>query len=129
MKSITEIKVVESDIDVLGHVNNSVYIQYLERARLDWYSQAGAPMAEMLPKSVATVVLKIDIYFAKEARLGDCLTIHTSPIRLGNKSFDFEQFIHNQSDEIITKATVTTVMFDTVERKSIPVIEEISRHF
>ncbi|WP_307197026.1 acyl-CoA thioesterase [Neobacillus niacini] len=125
----TEIRVKNDVIDELGHVNNSIYITYLEQARKEWYSLAGIPIHEMLKKSIGTVVLRLDIFFVKEAREGDILKIRTNPVRMGEKSFIFEQIIFNQAGEIITEATVTNVMFDLTERKSIPVIQEISRQF
>jgi YbgC/YbaW family acyl-CoA thioester hydrolase len=124
---MTELKVKIADIDALGHVNNSVYVSYLEQARCHWFETAGVSVTDMHNRFVSTVVLRLDIFYVKEAKLDDVLTIKTIPVRLGNKSFVFEQVIFNQKGEIITEATVTNVMFDLITRKSIPVINEISQ--
>lgn len=126
---MTELKVKIVDIDALGHVNNSVYVAYLEQARCHWYESAGIPVNEMHNRFVSTVVLRLDIFYVKEAKLDDTLTVRTIPVRLGNTSFVFEQVIFNQKGEIITEATVTNVMFDLITRKSVPVINEISNKF
>jgi YbgC/YbaW family acyl-CoA thioester hydrolase len=129
VETITELIVKQEDIDELGHVNNSVYVSYLEKARSHWYSKAGISFDEMRKRGISTVVLKLEILYIKEALLDEFLRIKTSPVRLGNKSFIFEQIIFNQSGVIISKAAVTNVMFDRTIRKSIPVVEEIARQF
>lgn len=130
MKVSTKLKVREEDIDELGHVNNSVYIKYIEKGRGEWYKEAaGLSFAEMNQKNLGTVVLRIDITFKKEALFGDELTISTKPGNLGTKSFVLKQEIYNQKEELITEAIVTSVMFDPLKRVGIPVIEEIAKNF
>ncbi|MBS4214704.1 MULTISPECIES: acyl-CoA thioesterase [Neobacillus] len=129
METITEIKVEQEAIDELEHVNNSVYVTYLEKARGDWYRDAGISFNEMRKRLVSTVVLKLEILYIQEAKLGEILKVKTSPIRLGNKSFVFQQDIYNQSGKKIVEALVTNVMIDRSVRKSIPVIKEIARFF
>lgn len=44
------------DMDALGHINNIVYFQYFEIARLQWYEQAGfAPLASSLREGMVVV--------------------------------------------------------------------------
>ncbi|PWA11114.1 acyl-CoA thioesterase [Pueribacillus theae] len=129
METTTEIIVKEEDIDELEHVNNSVYVTYLEKGRGDWYREAGFSFEEMKKHQYGTVVVKLNITFIKEAKLRDRLKIKTIPIRLGNTSFDHKQEIYNEQGDMITEAFVTNVMFDRKERKSIPVVKELARHF
>lgn len=124
------IKVNEQHIDDLGHVNNAVYVTFLEQGREAWYKQAAnLSFATMREKGIGTVVVRLDITFHQEALLGERLTIQTKPEKFGTKSFVLKQEIYNTKDELITEATVTSVMFDPQARKSIPVIKEIARHF
>lgn len=129
MKTITEIRVKPEDIDELEHVNNSIYVTYLEKARGDWYSNAGISFNEMRIRLVSTVVLKLEILYIQEAKLGEKLTVETTPIRIGHKSFVFQQDIYNQFNKKIVEARVTNVMIDRKIRKGIPVVEEIARYF
>lgn len=129
METTTEIIVKEADIDGLEHVNHSVYVRYFETARSHWYRSAGFSFEEMRQFNVAIVVLKISVLYKREARLGDVLTIKTVPLRLGNTSFDFKQVIYNEQGEVVTESTNTSVMFDRVKRKGVPVVEQIARHF
>lgn len=127
----TEIKVIvkQEDIDELNHVNNKVYVDYLEKARGDWYDYAGFSFDKMRERNLGTVVLKLNITFLQEATLEEVLTVKTTPMRLGRTSFDLQQEIYNEHGEKITEATVVSVMFDRQKRKSIPVVKEIARHF
>lgn len=129
VETTTEIIVTEADLDALGHVNHSVYVTYLEKGRAQWYRELGLPLEEMLKRETGTVVLKLEIVYVKEARLGETINIQTIPVRVGDKSFVLEQVIYNENGEIITEATVTNVMFDMLTRKSTIVAPEIREAF
>lgn len=129
METITEIIVKEEDIDVLDHVNNGVYITYLEDARSDWLKRAECSYEDMSQEGLSTVVLKLNILYKKEARLGEILRVKTIPTKLGTKSFTFDQFILNEKDEVILEAEVVNVMFDVNKRKGTKVAEKIAKHF
>lgn len=129
LETMSKIKVTIAHIDTLGLVNNSMYVSFLEQARNHWYESAGISVNDMQKKHVSTVLLRLDIFYVKLAKLDDVLTVKTTPVRLGNKSFVFEQIIFNSQGEIITEATVLNVMFNLMTKKSIPVIKEISDQF
>lgn len=129
METFTEITVKEADIDELEHVNNSVYVSYLQKGREHWYRDAGLSFQEMLARDIGTVVRRLEILYQKELRLGEVIRVRTSPLKLGNTSFTFRQEILNQADEVVSEATVVTVMIDKRIRKSTRVQEEIARHF
>lgn len=129
MNTSLDIKVQETDIDEIGHVNYMNYISFSEKGIGDWYRKAGVPLAGLLQKNIGTVLLKFDILYLAEARAGDTLTIHTIPIRLGTKSFQFKQEIYNQAGIQTTECNKTFVMFDLITRKSIPVEHNIVAHF
>lgn len=44
---IARIPVRWGDMDSYGHVNNTLYIQYLEEARVAWFEQHGIPMTNV----------------------------------------------------------------------------------
>ena len=119
----------EEDIDKMDHVNNCMYVIYLEKARKHWYQQAGASKDYLQQRNLGTAVLKLDVLFRKEARLGEQLIIRTKPDYLGNTSFVLKQTIINRDGELITEAIVTNVMFDRLKRNSTRVVKEISRWF
>lgn len=129
MECVTNVVVQREDIDELEHVNNKVYVHYFEKGRIDWYSKSGLTIDTMRKRQLGTAVVKLTITFLKEARLGESLRIKTSPVRLGNTSFDLKQEIFNAAGEKITEALVTSVMFDLEKRKSTRVAPEIACQF
>lgn len=126
---LTEIIVESEDIDLLNHVNNIAYIKFFEIARFNWYRKNGIHLKELMKCGKAFVVRNLDVSYHDEARLGDRLKIKTIPYKLGNSSFTFKQYIYNEQNKLITEAKVVSVMIDLEKRKSIPVIEEIAKHF
>lgn len=78
---------------------------------------------------MAVVILKLDIQYRKEARLGDPLTIKTTPQKLGTKSFSLKQAIYNDKNEMMTESTCLFVMLNTETRKSMAVADQIAQHF
>lgn len=83
----------------------------------------------MAERDMATVLLKLDTEYIKEARLGDKVTVKTSLGRLGTKSFTMEQTMYNEQHEEISTSQSIFAMFDLIQRKSIPVVDEIARFF
>lgn len=129
MQTTIEIRVQEEDIDELGHVNYKKYIEFSEQGVFDWHAQIGLPFGEVIKRDLGFVLLKMDVTYQKEARLGDTLKIVTTPIKLGTKSYTIQQDIYSQKDEHLTEFTKTFVMFNTAERKGVPVLEEIVQAF
>ena len=52
METVFMIEVVPEDLDVLNHVNNGVYVSYLEQARMNWFDQMGIDIKGMVPKKL-----------------------------------------------------------------------------
>ncbi|RLL46868.1 acyl-CoA thioesterase [Oceanobacillus piezotolerans] len=125
----TEITVQPDDIDSLNHMNNIVYIQYLEKARFEWYDQIGLSLETLMSKGQALVLRNLEVSYINEARLGDTLKIKTSPFKRGKTSYTLKQIIYNQKNEILTEAETVTVMIDLEKRKSIPLIADITKYF
>lgn len=129
MQITTEIIVQEEDLDYLGHVNYNRYITYLEEGVGHWYEGVGVTHSKLEENKIGTVLVKLEVSYLKEARLGDVLKVVTTPSKVGNKSFVMKQEIYNQHDELITESEKIFVMFDISSRKSIPVIEQIRSGF
>lgn len=83
----TKIQMRHNDFDVLQHVNNAVYMEYLEMARVQMgYELFQAHNITRLP--VETVVVRAEIDYAKEIRQGQQVVVLTLVERLGNTSWN-----------------------------------------
>lgn len=129
MKTETTIEVRPTEIDALGHVNNAKYLEYLEWAREEWYQEAGIPFDELNAIGIATVVVRIEINYRKEARLGDRLLVVTEPYCKGHSSYLLQQVIYNQHQEKVADAIVTGVTISLEKRASVPLPTILAAHF
>ena len=76
------------ECDANGHVNNAVYLNYLESARVAFLRAAGASYRDLRDKGYSLVVVRVCIDFRGEAYMEDPLVVVTEPVkkRLDRKS-------------------------------------------
>ncbi|MBZ4686774.1 MAG: thioesterase [Clostridia bacterium] len=129
MESAITIEVRCTHLDVMGHVNNAKYLEYLEWGREDWYEKVGVDFNSLIRRGLGTVVVNININYRKEATQGDILTVRTKPLKRGNKSYVLYHEITNEDGEVVVDATVTNVVIDTKDKRSVQLIKEIARYF
>jgi acyl-CoA thioester hydrolase len=106
------------DLDAFGHVNNAVYLSYLENARLGYMREVlGVESLEDL----LVIVANVNIDFRSRASLGEALEIGARVSRIGTKSFDLEHEIHGPDGRLVAAASTTLVTFDYGGDETIPV--------
>lgn len=123
---IMDIVVQEEDIDELNHVNNKVYIDFLETARIAWHEHIGLDLQKMIEQGYGDVLRNINVSYIKEAVLGEKLQVKTVPQSVGNSSFVMKQWIYNENDEVITEAEAVIVLVDLHKREKVSIPEETS---
>jgi acyl-CoA thioester hydrolase len=109
-----------ADLDPQGHVNNSVYLTYLESARLGFYEQVGIwhPNRTM---QTGMVVAHTSIDFIAPILFGQSVRVGLRLEKIGTKSFTFTFLIETTPDQIaLARGTCVIVAFDPEINKSIP---------
>ncbi|MGM0712758.1 thioesterase family protein [Brevibacillus parabrevis] len=114
-----------TDIDVIGHVNNAKYLEYMEWARFDWIWQLGFTLDELKRRAIMPVVVNININYRKELRMREEVYAITTALRVKEKSFAIRHELYNIHDELVADADVTMVMIDANTRRSILLPEEL----
>ena len=107
------------DADQFGHVNNSVYFQYYDTAKIH-YMKTVCPQMD---KKYAIVVVHIDADFLSQLHTDERVAVQTAVIHIGKKSFTLQQRLINlESKEV--KCTVKTVMvaYDLELNKSVELL-------
>ncbi len=110
--SSIEVIIRYDDLDTLGHVNNKVYLSYLEEARINYIKQVSELKSI---KDFDAVVGRIDIKYLVPLLYGDSVKVYSRISRIGNKSFDIESYIiKNKYGSLIVSAyaLVSMVSFD-----------------
>ena len=79
-----ELEVRFRDCDPMGHVNNAVYLTYLESARFAWWRSAFGPLGL---KEHGFIVARVEIDYRKPALPGDRLLIRLRVDSIGRSSF------------------------------------------
>jgi acyl-CoA thioester hydrolase len=72
-----EIVVAANEIDALGHVNNAVYVQYLELVATSHAERLGMGLEVLRSLEAIPVIREHHLRYLRPAKLGDVLTVHT----------------------------------------------------
>ena len=110
------------DMDSFGHVNNAVYLTYLEMARIDYATSLWQRSLEN-----GLIIARVAIDFKLPLFVGDDVHVFTRTSRLGKRSFDTEQLIMRRKDgqtELAAQATVTIVVYDYTSNQSTAIPDE-----
>jgi acyl-CoA thioester hydrolase len=101
------------DTDALGHVNNAVYLTYLEEARDAFYVRVlGDPIY---------VVVRLEIDFRAEIRHADrTVRVEITVERLGTTSLTTRETLRTAQGEVAADARVITVRWDQDARTPVP---------
>lgn len=113
IKNRLEISVRYDDLDTYGHVNNKVYLSYLEEARIHYLNDVTGFMPSNL--DFEAVVGRIDIKYTAPLFLNDETWVYTHCSRIGTKSYDLTSYIIkkvNEKEIVSAIAVVTMVSFD-----------------
>ena len=86
----TEYEARSYELDAYGHVNNAVFVNWLEHSRLCYLRDRGMTY-ESIPRDlgVHVVVVRQDVVYKRQVRLGDRLVAETTIERVGRTSFTF----------------------------------------
>ena len=96
------------DLDPMGHVNNAVYLTYIESARFAFLKHLGAaPTIE----DMAIIVARIEIDFRAPVGFGEEVEIGVRASRFGTKSFDLTYELRVRG-EIVAEAKSVLVAYD-----------------
>jgi acyl-CoA thioester hydrolase len=105
------------ECDGYGHVNNAVYLNYLEYARREFLTAIGFDYRGFLDAGYLIFVTHIDIRYKAAAFQDDKLFIGVEPITLKKVSGTFIQTVHKEDGTLCVHAEVT---WACVNKSSVP---------
>ena len=112
------------DCDALGHVNNSVYLTYLEQARLHyWRALWGFGSAESTAPGV--IMARAEIDYRRPAHYGQVLEVKLTLAAIGTTSFTYSYDITNEDGALVASARTVQVMYDYEAARPVPIPDEI----
>ena len=125
------------DCDPLGHVNNAVYLTYLEQARFTlWKKQLGfvaKSAGDPGPRGLGFILARAECDFRAQARYGDWLDVKlsiglgsTGKAEFGRSSFSYTyEIVNADSGTLVASAKTVLVWFDYDAQKPAPLDEVI----
>ena len=112
------------DMDVMGHVNNTIYFRYMEIIRLEWLRETGVPAN---PEGLGPVIVNAFCNFQIELKYpGEVLArLYTTDV--GRTSFDTYTLLSrtDDPDTIYASGGSRVVWVDFPRRKSAPLPDRL----
>jgi acyl-CoA thioester hydrolase len=112
-----------NELDGMGHVNNAVFLTYLEQARLAWFGPVAADEAMQLDD---VILARTEIDFRSPLVHGETVLIGVRPLRIGTKSFELEYELR-VGERLVAEARSVIVGFDYDAERSTEVPERWRR--
>lgn len=128
-KFTLKFKVRSYECDSYGHVNNAVYLHYLECARMSALEENGLTLNIMKQKGYFVVVRRIEIDYKHPLFMNDMVIIKTFISEWRNTSGTFTQQIFNADHKRLVAEAKVTWVFTNLTGKPIPIPEEIQLAF
>jgi acyl-CoA thioester hydrolase len=108
------------ECDAYGHVNNAVYLNYLEYARHEYLRDIGVAIGELRNAGYSLLIAKVAIEYRRPAVTDDNLRISTTLVRQTTVGGVLRQLILNEGSglngtppAVIAEAEVTWVCVDS----------------
>lgn len=107
------------DADAFGHVNNAVYLTYLEQARNAWLRELGLVRGV---EDIAMILARVEIDYRAQLEIDEEVEIGVRCSRLGTKSFDLAYELR-AAGRVVAEAKTVLVGFDYERNKTVPIGE------
>ena len=118
-----EIEVRFCDCDPLGHVNNAVYLSYLEAARFSWWRRVFGPEGFA---AHGFIIARVEIDYRKAAMPADRLIVRLKVDTIGASSFVLRYEVANtRTRELIAEAKSVQVAYDYGAARSVPISADL----
>lgn len=111
-----------NDVDVYGHVNNTVYFTYYDLGKTDYFT-AVYPNLDF--KRYGVVVVHIEANFLSQIRAEETIEVQTAVTEIGNKSMTLiQQVVDTKTQETKCVCKSILVAFDLEKGDSMKIPED-----
>lgn len=117
----TSLEVRWRDVDALGHVNNAVYLTYLEQGRIHYLCSLG--LVSGGHDDIGMILAEITCTYHAPLSLGELVTVWLRVSELRNSSFIFEYRMEGEDGRLAATARSVQVCYDYRAERSIPIPE------
>ena len=113
------------DTDAMGHINNAVYVTYLEVGRQEYWKHTSQVQDY---RRVPFILANVTIDFRSEALVNELLEVAVRCEWIGTRSFAFAYEIREKrSRRLVVEAVTVQVCYDYEAKRSVPMPAELRR--
>ena len=124
MKFSIELPVQFRDIDVMGHVNNATYLQYMETARVELARKLGQVREGFRPDFI---IASARCDFKKPIRDERRITVSVWVSRIGDRSWDLDYSIRRPRGVQYSVGRTTQVAYDYKTKSAVQISGKLRR--
>ncbi|MCU0357224.1 MAG: acyl-CoA thioesterase [Cyclobacteriaceae bacterium] len=117
------------DIDRMGHVNNAVYLTFIETARVHYFDSV-VGHGNKWSHSVGLILARTEIDYKAPVFLRDTISVLTRCARIGTKSITIEWVMvreNSPTEEVVAQGISVLVCYDYDKNATIAVPDEHRR--
>ena len=118
-------RVYYQDTDAGGMVFHATYLDFLERARMEWMRNRGFDARELASRfRLVFIVRRLEIAYMKPALLDDLVSVSAAVENIGRAQLTFAQEVRRDG-ETLARAAVNVACVGADDLKPMPFPEEI----
>ncbi len=113
----TDVQIRFNDVDILGHVNNTVYFSFYDTGKAYYFN--AVRRGQMDWQKVDTVIANVDCAYIRPILFGEKIEVLTRCEQVGDKSFLLRQMlVEKETGEIKSVCETVMVSYDRETRMS-----------
>ncbi|MCI0515395.1 acyl-CoA thioesterase [candidate division KSB1 bacterium] len=117
------------ELDSFGHVNNAVFLNYLEFARGEYLHQVGLSFNDFERWGAFPYVVKVNLEYKVSARFDDELEIRGDITHWSHTSFTLQHTIYNLKNQKVVAVAKLVLVFVNRQQRPIRIPAEFRTRF
>ncbi|MBN1959035.1 MAG: acyl-CoA thioesterase [Desulfuromonadales bacterium] len=116
-----ELQVRDYECDMQGHVNNAVYLNYLEHARHEFLKTMGLNFSDLVRRGISLVIIRNEIDYKRSLVSGDRFMVGVILQKISPLRYCFVQDIYLLPEKkLVLKGRVTGTGVNSKGRPELP---------
>jgi acyl-CoA thioester hydrolase len=121
----TSIDVRFRDMDAVGHVNNAVFLTYLEQARIAYWMKVTG-LTDI--RSIDIILARVEIDYRSPAAFGETLEVGVRCLSLGRSSCTLElRLTERETGRLVAESRNVIVHYDYAAGRAVPIPDRVRR--
>jgi acyl-CoA thioester hydrolase len=119
-----ELRIDWSEMDIYGHVNNVMFMKYVQAARVNYWEQIGLTNY-MQSDKIGPMLASTNCQFKKPLQYPGKVIIHTRMDFIKNSSFGLFHHLFNEAGDLCAEATDVMVLYDFSKNEKVNFLQDL----